>query len=170
MYSCSIHRSILRTISLVLNGFAVAYLFSSTSLSAQEQDWPSNADAHPGEIVYSRAVPYGTATRRFSQGEAHTVAPDQSRLIQDSILQGLTPMTNIEQAAVSAPLLRSIQTGQDAIETGTSTLAGALGSGDFTRSESGPSATGNIGNTVSQGLGGLSTAIAVIGNTTGSGK
>lgn len=167
MYSYSVKRRILRTERLALVGFATGAALISSPSVAQEEVWPSNAQAHPGEVVYSRDVPYGTATRRFAQGEANTVAPDQSKLIQDSILIGLQPLSNAEQAAVSAPLARSIETGQSAIETGLSTIAGTAGRGDFTRSESGASSTGSI---ISQGLSVLPSALAVIGNNTGSGQ
>ena len=163
----SLGRSYLRNCSVVSVGAWAAMLAWSAPANAQEEVWPSNAEAHPGEIVYSREVPYGTATRRFAQGEAHTVAPDQSVLIEHSLLTGLEPITDAEQAAVTAPLTRSLEIGRSAIDTGLSVVAKTGGGSDFTRSENGASATGSI---VNQGLSVLSSALGVIGQTTGSGK
>ncbi len=163
MCHISVKRSILRASKLVLIGGVL----SSLPAMAQEAVWPSNAEAHPGEIVYARDVPYGTATRRFAQGEARTVVPDQSQLIENSILVGLQPMTNAEHATVSAPMSRSIATARGAIDIGLSAITGPGRGSDFTRSENGASSTGSI---VSQGLSVLPSALGVIGETTGGGQ
>lgn len=162
-----IERRILRMHSLALSAAGLAAMVQVAPVAAQEEVWPSNAEAHPGEIVYSRDVPYGTATRRFAQGEARTVVPDQSKLIIDSIVVGLEPLSDAEQASVSAPLGRSLEGVRTTIDIGLSAIARTSGSGDFTRSESGASATGNI---VSQSLSVLPSALGVISKTTGSGQ
>lgn len=167
MYSAFAERRILRTYRLALFSVGLATLATAFPAAAQEEVWPSNAEAHPGEIVYSRDVPYGTATRRFAQGEARTVAPDQSKLIIDSLLIGLEPLSDAEQASVSAPLGGSLAVAQKAIDVGLSTLSRTSGSGDFTRSESGASATGSI---VGQALSVLPSALGAIGKVTGSGQ
>lgn len=144
----------------------VMFIFALPA-GAQESEWPSNADKHPGEVVYSRDVPYGSATRRFSQGEASTVVPDQSRLIINTIAMGLQPITDAEQAGVSAPLTRGLNLVQQGIELGLSPLTGTGRSTDFTRSESGASSTGNI---ISRSLSVLPSALGVIARTSGSGQ
>lgn len=162
----SIHPSaITRKISLPLASVACGLALAlPMPVSAQERPWPSNVDTHPGEIVYSRDVPYGTATRRFVRGEASTISPDKSKLIIDTLMQGLQPMTDAEAAAVSAPLMRSSGQLETAINTGLAPLMGANGNSDFTRSESGGSQTGGI---VNQALGALPSALSVIGKTIG---
>ena len=162
-----LERGVLRAHSLALSAAGFGMMVSVIPAAAQEEVWPTNAEAHPGEIVYSRDVPYGTATRRFSQGEAMTVAPDQSKLIIDSIVVGLEPLSDAEQASVSAPLGRSLDGVETTLDIGLSAVARTNGSGDFTRSESGASATGNI---VSQGLSVLPSALGVIGKTAGNGQ
>ena len=165
-FSCS-KRRILRTHAFALNAVGATMLVTAMPAAAQEEVWPSNAEAHPGEIVYSRDVPNGTATRRFSQGQARTVAPDQSKLIIESILVGLEPLSDAEQASVSAPLGRLQDGVQSTIDIGLSALSRAKLIGDFTRSENGASAAGGI---VGQGLSVLPTALAVIGKTAGGGQ
>ncbi|WFL75947.1 hypothetical protein P7228_07970 [Altererythrobacter arenosus] len=167
MRDLEIKRRILRAGRAVLIGSVAGAALASQPAFAQEEVWPSNAEAHPGEIVYSRDVPYGTATRRFAQGEARTVNPDQTILIENSLLVGLQPLSDAEQAAVSAPLVRSLEVGRNAIDVGLSVVTATGSGGDFTRSESGASSTGSI---ISQGLSVLPSALAVIGNTTGSGQ
>ncbi len=136
--------------------------------SAQEDPRPSNADTYPGQIVYSRDVPYGSATRRFTQGEARTVSPDQSVLITHSLLVGLEPLSDAEQASVSAPLNRALDTTNAALQTGLAALSSARSSeGDFTRSENGASGVGGI---IGAGLSALPGALGVIGKVLGDGK
>lgn len=161
------NRTIVRAIICVFIAGGAGLSVFSAPVHAQEEVWPSNAEAHPGEIVYSRDVPYGTATRRFAQGEARTVAPDQSRLIHESLLIGLEPLSDAEQAAVSAPLARSIDTVRGAIEIGLGAIAKSVGNADFTRSESAASSTGSI---VGQSLSILPSALGVIGDVTGGGQ
>lgn len=161
------NRTIVRAIVFVFVAWGTGVSVVPSPLLAQEDVWPSNAEAHPGEIVYSRDVPYGTATRRFSQGEARTVSPDQSRLIQHSLLVGLEPLSDAEQAAVSAPLARSIATMESALDLGLAALAKVSGNSDFTRSESAGSSAGGL---VSQGLSVLPSALSAIGAVTGGDK
>lgn len=160
-------RRILRATTYASSALLLALLTQPASALAQEAVWPSNAEEHPGEIVYSRTVPYGTATRRFAQGEAQTVVPDQSRLIEDSMMLGLEPLSDAEQAAVAAPLNNALKATNRGMDAGLSVLLSSRGSGDFTRSESGGSATGAI---VSNGLSVLPSALAAIGKSTGSGQ
>jgi hypothetical protein len=137
-------------------------------INAQEGEWPSNADTYPGQIVYSRDVPYGTATRRFDQGEASTVSPDQSVLITDSLLVGLEPLSDAEQALVSAPLGRALDTTRSALQFGLSALSSPHSSqGDFIRAESGSTTVGGvIGNSLSL----LPSSLGVIGEALGDGE
>lgn len=162
-----IPRTIVRAYSLAISAASLAIMAPLAPAAAQEAVWPSNAEANPGEIVYSRDVPYGTATKRFAQGEARTVSPDQSKLIIDSLLVGLEPLSDAEQAGVSAPLGRSLDRVQTTIDVGLSALSSTSVSGDFTRSESGSSAIGGV---VSQGLSVLPSALGVISKTTGNGQ
>ena len=141
--------------------FGCVVLGLASSASSQEADWPSNAEAHPGEIVYSREVPYGTATRRFVQGEAKTVTPDQSELIENSLLVGLEPLSDGEQAAVSAPILQSIEIGTDAVDAGLSPLAKVESNAGFVGAEG---ASNSIGNVVSQSLSVIPSALSAIGH------
>lgn len=138
------------------------------SVSAQEDDYPSNADTHPGQIVYARDVPYGTATRRFDQGDASTVTLDHSALISQSLLVGLEPLSDAEQALVSAPLSQAIDTTRTALQTGLSALSSSQASeGDFTRAESGASSVGGlIGNSLSA----LPATLGVISRVLGDGQ
>ena len=163
----STNRTFVRAIFCALIVGEAGLLLAASPVAAQEDVWPSNAEAHPGEIVYSRDVPYGTATHRIAQGEARTVVPDQSRLIQNSLLTGLEPLSDAEQAAVSAPFARSFEVAQRALDTGLGVIDRTVGSGEFTRSENGASATGSI---VSQGLSVLPSALGVIGKVAGSGQ
>ncbi len=158
-------RSILRTYRPALLASVASVFALSVPLQAQEEVWPSNSEAHPGEIVYSRDVPFGTATRRFAQGEARTVAPDQSVLIENSLLIGLEPITDAEHAAVSAPLQRSLLVSQEAMEGGLSVVTQSVSNTDFTRSESAVSSTGAV---ISNALGVLPSALSVINQVTGS--
>lgn len=135
---------------------------------AQQDPWPSNADTHPGQIVYSRDVPYGSATRRFERGEAATVHPDQSVLIANSLLIGLQPLSDAEQASVSAPLSSVLGTSQSALQTGLSALTTAQSSeGDFTRAEGGATGVGGI---IGNSLSALPAALSVIGRVLGDGE
>jgi hypothetical protein len=135
---------------------------------AQEGEYPSNAVTHPGEIVYSRDVPYGTATRRFDQGEARTVSPDQSALIMDSLLNGLEPLNDSEQESVSAPLTRALDSTQSALQAGLSALTSVQSSdGDFNRADA---AADRIGGIVNNSLSAMSGAIGVIGKVLGDGE
>lgn len=161
------HRVSLRVMSLALATAGCGILLASPAPAmAQEVPWPSNADTHPGEIVYSRDVPYGSATRRFERGDAATIAPDQSPLINSTLMLGLQPMTDAEAAAVSAPLMQGSAALQGALDTGLAPLMGTTGNSDFTRSESGPSQAGGI---VGEALGVLPSALSVIGETLGGG-
>lgn len=146
---------------------AFAMLIFALPAQAQDGERPSNADQHPGKIVFSRDVPYGTATRRFSQGEASTVAPDQTELIISTLVTGLQPLTDAEQAGVTAPLNRGLALARQATELGVSHLTNTGGSTDFTRSENGASSTGNI---ISRGLSVLPSALGVIARTSGNGQ
>lgn len=147
---------------------ALAVIVPLGPVSAQESPWPSNADTHPGQIVYSRDVPYGSATRRFERGEAAVVQTDQSTLIADSLLIGLEPLSDADQASVSAPLSMVLGTSQSALETGLSVLTPAQSSeGDFTRAESGATGVGGI---ISNGLSVLPEALGVIGRVMGDGE
>lgn len=138
------------------------------SAGAQTADWPSNADTHPGQIVYSRDVPYGNATRRFDQGEANTVSTDPSALVSHSLLIGLAPLSDAEQASVSAPLNRALDTTGSALQTGLSALSSAQSTDrDFTRAEGGASSVGGI---ISNSLSVLPSALGVIGKVLGDGK
>lgn len=150
-------------------GFLVAaVIIPFHSASAQEDPRPPNADTYPGQIVYSRDVPYGSATRRFAQGEARTVSPDQSVLIDDSLLVGLEPLSDAEQASVSAPLNRALDTTHSALQTGLSALSSAQSSeGDFTRSENGATGVAGI---IGNSLGALPSALGVIGKVLGDGQ
>lgn len=150
-----------------LTASASLLAISAVPAAAQEAEYPSNQEQHPGEIVYSREVPYGSATRRISQGKASTVAPDQSRLILDTVLLGLEPMSDADQASVSAPLSRSLEQVNSTIETGLSPITGSARSADFTRSEGGASRTGSI---VSSSLKVLPSALSIISRTAGSGQ
>lgn len=167
MYFVSAKRGIPRVDSIALVSAGMCGLIVAFPAAAQEEVWPSNAEAHPGEIVYSRDVPYGIATRRFAQGEARTVAPDQTELIIDSLLVGLKPLSDAEQASVAAPIGRSLGAAQNAIDTGLSALSRTSSNGDFSRSESGASATGSV---VSRALSVLPSALGAIGKATGGGK
>lgn len=137
-------------------------------VSAQEDEYPSNAVTFPGQIVYSRDVPYGTATRRFDQDEARTVRPDQSVLIANSLLIGLEPLSDTEQASISAPLSQGLGAMQSALQTGLSALSQTHSSdGDFTRSENGAT---NVGGIIGNSLGALSSSLGVIGKVLGDGQ
>ncbi|RJY09813.1 hypothetical protein [Aurantiacibacter aquimixticola] len=127
-------------------GLAAIYLVTPAcpALAQEEGVWPTNQEAHPGQIVYSRDVPRGTATRRIAQGEAHTVAPDQSATIEAALALGLQPLTDVEQAGVTASLSRSLATAETAIATGLSVISGPTANADFTRSESGGTSAGGI--------------------------
>ena len=147
---------------------AVAFaLLAPSVLQAQEAEYPSNTETFPGKIVYSRDVPYGLATRRFSQGEASTVAPDQSLLIINSLNLGLEPLSDAEQSMVSAPISQSLNIGIEAINVGLSAISSPKGNTDFTRSESGGSLTGNA---VGQALSVLPSALSAIGKALGNGQ
>lgn len=136
--------------------------------SAQEDPWPSNADTHPGQIVYSRDVPYGNATRRFDQGDAATVDTDHSALIATSLLYGLEPLSDAEQASVSAPLGSAFETSRSALQTGLSALNTAqFSEADFTRAESGATGVGGI---ISNSLSALPATLGVIGRVLGGGQ
>lgn len=140
----------------------------SVPLYGQTAEWPSNQDEHPGQIVYSRDVPYGTATRRFVRGEASTAQTDQSRILIDTLTMGLNPITDAESASITAPLNRGLAGAEEAISLGLAPLNGpAQGSNDFTRSESGASSTGNI---ISSSMGALTSALSNISRNTGSGQ
>ncbi len=166
--SCIDYNAFSRKVSLACaSAAALASVALAPSLAAQEIPWPSNATTHPGDIVYSRDVPYGSATRRFERGDASTISPDQSTMINSTLMLGLKPMTDAETATVSAPLMRSSEMVVGAIDAGLAPLMGANGNSDFTRSESGGSQTGGI---VNQALGALPSALSVIGKTIGGGN
>lgn len=157
-----------RASAVVTCSVAMAAMIPLEHVSAQEDPWPSNADTHPGQIVYSRDVPYGSATRRFDQGDAATVRTDPTELIDRSLLVGLEPLSDAEQASISAPLSRAIGTSQTALETGLSALSSARSAkGDFTLAESG--GTG-VGRTITNSLGVLPGALGVIGRVLGGGE
>ncbi len=151
----------------ILAAGASLLAITAVPVAAQEGEFPSNKDQHPGEIVYSRDVPYGTATRRISQGQASTVAPDQSKLILETMLIGLEPMSDADQAGVTAPLSRTLNVANQAVSIGLTPVTGPQSSGDFTRSESGASSTGGI---VRSGLSVLPSALSVISRTAGRGQ
>lgn len=135
---------------------------------AQDAEYPSNAVAYPGQIVYSRDVPYGIATRRFDQGEAHTVSPDQSVLIANSLLIGLEPLSDAEQALVSAPLSRGLDATQSALLAGLSALSSAaMSEGDFNSAGGGADGIGGI---ISNSLSALPSALGMIGKVLGDGQ
>lgn len=147
---------------------ATASLIQTESVSGQEAPFPSTAETHPGQIVYSRDVPYGSATRRFDQGEAATVNADHSVLIAESLLIGLEPLTDAEQASVSAPLNNAFETSQSALQTGLSALDGTRSfDRDFNRAEGGATGVGGI---VSNSLSTLPAALGVIGRVLGDGE
>lgn len=159
---------ICRKMAAACCAIAAASLIPVAPASAQEDPFPSNADTHPGQIVYSRDVPYGSATRRFDQGEASTVNSDHSVLIADSLLIGLEPLTDAEQASVSAPLSSGFDASRSALQTGLSALTTAQSAeGDFTRAEGGASGVGGI---VSNSLSSLPAALGVIGRVLGGGE
>lgn len=135
--------------------------------NAQEIAYPSNAIAHPGEIVYGRDVPYGAGTRRFTQGEAATVKPDSSVLIGNLLSIGLSPLSDADHAAVSAPLTRMTGMIEGAIDVGVAPLTKSVGNPDFVRSEGGSSVSGGA---ISQGLSGLSSALSALRGALGSGQ
>lgn len=136
--------------------------------SAQEEEYPSNAEMHPGQIVYSRVVPYGTATRRFAQGEARTVSPDQSVLITNSLLVGLEPLSDAEQAGVTAPLNQGLGTTGSALQVGLSALGSSQASnGDFTRAESGSNSVGGV---IGNSMNAMNSSLGVIGKVLGDGQ
>lgn len=159
---------ICRTISIVCCTAVTIGGVTLHPVSAQDAEYPSNADTHPGQIVYARDVHYGTATRRFDQGEASTVSLDHSALISQSLLVGLEPLSDAEQALVSAPLSQAINTTGSALQTGLSALSPSHASeGDFTRAESGASAVGGlIGNSLSS----LPATLGVISRVLGDGQ
>lgn len=159
---------IYQAVSMVCCVTAAIGVIPLHTVSAQDGEWPSNAEAYPGQIVYARDVPFGSATRRFDQAEASTVSPDQSALISQSLLIGLEPLSDAEQALVAAPLSQAHDTTRSALQTGLSALSQSHSSeGDFTRSESGsPHVGGIIGNS----LGALSRSLGVIGKVLGDGQ
>jgi len=137
-------------------------------ISAQEEEYSSNAETHPGQIVYSREVPYGTATRRFAQGEARTVSPDQSLLITNSLLVGLEPLSDAEQAGVTAPLNQALGTTGSALQVGLSALESSQASnGDFTRAENGSNSVGGV---ISNSMSTLNSSLGVISKVLGDGQ
>lgn len=159
---------ICRAMAIACSTAAAIGLVPVDSLSAQEAEFPSNADAHPGQIVFARDLPYGTATRRFDQGEANTVLLDHSSLISQSLLDGLEPLSDAEQALVSAPLSQALVTAQSALQTGLSALSSTQSTnGDFTRAEGGATGVGGI---VSSSLASLPAALGVIGKVLGDGQ
>lgn len=157
-----------RAMAAVCCPLAAALLVPLETASAQEDPFPSNADTHPGQIVYSRDVPYGSATRRFDQGEAATVDTDHSVLISNSLLIGLEPLTDAEQASISAPLRNAFDTSRSALQSGLSALDTVqLSEGDFTRAESGATGVGGI---VNNSLSALPAALGTIGRVLGGGE
>jgi hypothetical protein len=157
-----------RTMTLACCAGVTAMVIPIDHVSAQEDPWPSNADTNPGQIVYSRDVPYGSATRRFDQGEAATVNTDHSVLIADSLLVGLEPLTDAEQASVSAPLNSAFDTSRSALQIGLSALNAAQSSEvDFTRAENGATGVGGI---ISNSLGVLPAALGAVGRVLGGGE
>ena len=151
---------ICRTMALAFCTMGSVSFIPLASADAQEAPWPSNAETHPGQIVYARDVPYGSAPRRFDQGDASTVNTDPSKLIADSLLIGLEPLTDAEHASVSAPLSSALDTGRSALQTGMSALTLAQSSeGDFTRAESGATSVGGI---IGNSLSALPAALGVI--------
>lgn len=162
------HSGICRAIAILCCSAATLGIVPLHHVSAQEDEYPSNADTFPGQIVYSRDVPYGTATRRFAQGEASTVSPDQSVLIANSLLIGLEPLSDAEQASISAPLNQGLGAMQSALQTGLSALSQPHSSeGDFTRAESGAT---NVGGVIGNSLGALNGSLGVIGKVLGDGQ
>ncbi len=164
-----ISRKLLRlsTCAAFVSAGAGFFAVGAAPALAQEGEYPSNQEQHPGQIVYSRDVPHGIAIRRIAQGEAQTVAPDQSRLIINTILIGLEPMSDADQAGVTAPLARPLDVTNQVISIGLSQVSGPKSSADFTRSESGASLTGGI---VGRSLNVLPSALSVISRTAGSGQ
>jgi len=159
---------ICRTVVIACFTAASIGLVPVHSLSAQEAEFPSNVDAHPGQIVFARDVPYGTATRRFDQGEANTVLVDHSALIAQSLLNGLKPLSDAEQALVTAPLNHALASTQSALQTGLSALSSPQSTNaDFTRAESGATGVGGI---VSNSLASLPASLGVIGKVLGDGQ
>lgn len=142
------------------------FLFLSAPLLAQELPWPSNADTHPGDIVYSRDVPEGSATRRFERGEASIISPGQSQLINNSLLLGLQPISDADAATFSAPLVRSSGMIEGAIATGLAPIMDANRDRDFNRLESGGIQAGEF---AKGALGVLPSALSVIGRAVGGG-
>lgn len=165
-----VHRNsgIRRTMAVACFTMAAAGIIPAQHALAQDAEWPSNAETYPGQIVYSRDVPYGTATRRFEQGEASTVSPDQSVLITNSLLTGLEPLSDAEQSLVSAPLSQALGSTQSALQTGLSALSSTHASeGDFARAESGP---GNVGGLINNSLSALPATLGIIGKALGDGQ
>lgn len=159
---------IFRAMAIACSAAAAIGLGPVHHLSAQEAEYPSNADTHPGQLVFAREVPYGTATRRFDQGEASTVSLDHSALISHSLLVGLEPLSDAEQASVSAPLSQALDTTQSALQTGLSALSSSQSSdGDFTRAESGGTGVGGL---IGSSLSALSSSLGVIGKVLGDGQ
>lgn len=157
-----------RAMAVVCCLLAGAWLVPLEAVRAQEDPFPSNADTHPGQIVVLRDVPYGSATRRFDQGKAATVNTDHSVPIANSLLVGLKPLTDEEQASVSAPLRNGIDTSRTALQTGLSALSSTQASeGDFTRAEGGASGVGAI---VSNSLSALPAALGIVGRVLGGGE
>ena len=159
---------ICRTMVIACSIAAATGLVPVHHLSAQEGEVPSNADTHPGQIVFARDVPHGSATRRFDQGEASTVALDHSALIAQSLLVGLEPLSDAEQAMVSAPLRQALGTTQSALQTGLAALSSPHASdGDFTRAQSGASSVGGM---IGTSLNALSASLGVVGKVLGGGQ
>ena len=139
----------------------------SQAVAQQEGVWPKNQDAFPGQIVYSRDVPYGSATRRVSQGEASTVTLDQSPLIDRTLALGLEPLTDSEQSLITAPLRQATGIAMDALTTAIPTIGERSASSGIVPGETAGSATTSA---IDRGLSVLPGVLSILAPRTDGGK
>ena len=115
---------LVKTIAIGILALGIADPLPVNAQDRNATDAGGSPQKSAGVIIYSRDVPYGTATARGFDGQANTVQVDQSDLIERSLANGLTPLSASEAAAVAAPLksvgnviensLATVGLGQDA--------------------------------------------------------
>lgn len=89
----------------------------------------ATAGAGEGEIIYSREVSNRTVGMNYTPGRTQTVVAGPTNLILGSVATGLRPISDGENAAISAAISTPVSTVQSSIALGLAAIPSAKSTG-----------------------------------------
>lgn len=137
---------------------------------ALAQDAASNA-ARPaeGQVIYSRDVPYGSAIGPRTPGREHTVVTGPTNLILHSLATGLEPISDDENAGISANTNSQMGLIGTNVALGMGALS-SMGSSSSSASEIGTSQISATGGAIGQATNALQNALGSLRGVLGGGE